>query len=410
MARIVTTGFGADNDTYLMLGTWDRLIHHGTYSPSRFQGSPLAELSIGALSEVGWPLAVRGDVDRPRGAGRVVALRSGAATARQPVRRSTARRDPRVDAGLPRGRLDEPRLHLRLGVVPRRMERPGAGPRSAARGRSSSRWRHWVDSPTSRSVWWCCSPGRRREHDGSEHAAPRCTPSSSPWGTLPAYLGAGRSFNIFTADRPTGQGLVGLIGRAVVKPTLLFGLVGMALLAVVIVVALVRRARRRERHGGRAMVARDDRDQRGDVGVAAGRTVVPAPHVGVVLVWLARVEVVRAVRPVLIVWLVTLVSLAWIEPHVFRFTYAQFDEPCRGRRSGRLLLLTARDPGPAVALSEPDRRQPAVQRAATCRAGPGARKIADGEGTPCEMQGVQHRISSCARGDLNPHALSDTST
>ena len=179
-------------------------------------------------------------------------------------------------------------------------------------------------------MWWCCSPGRRREHDGTEHSAPPCTPSSSPWGTLPAYIGAGRSFNIFTADRPTGQGLVGLIGRAVVKPTLLFGLVGMALLAVVIVVAVVHgRASGSGMAGERWLLVM--------IAISVAMWVwLPAepsyllPALAVVLVWLARVEVVRAVRPVLIVWLVTLVSLAWIEPHVFRFTYAQSDGLCRG--------------------------------------------------------------------------------
>ena len=54
------------------------------------------------------------------------------------------------------------------------------------------------------------------------------------------------------------------------------------------------------------------------------------PTLAIVLVWLARVEVVQIVRPVLIVWLLSLVSLAWIEPHLFRFTYAQSDGICRG--------------------------------------------------------------------------------
>lgn len=51
--RILRAGYGADNDTYLMLGTWDGLLKYGKYLPSRYQGSPLAELSIGALSWVG---------------------------------------------------------------------------------------------------------------------------------------------------------------------------------------------------------------------------------------------------------------------------------------------------------------------------------------------------------------------
>ena len=151
-------------------------------------------------------------------------------------------------------------------------------------------------------------------------------------GYLPAYLSVDGSFNIFTADRPTGQGLVGLIGRAVVKPTLLFGVVGMALLAVVIVVALVRgRAAGSGMSGERWLLVM--------IAISVAMWVwIPVeasyllPTLAIVLVWLARVEVVRVVRPVLVVWLVTLVSLAWIEPHVFRFTYAQSDDPARSTK------------------------------------------------------------------------------
>lgn len=51
--RILRAGYGADNDTYLMLGTWDGWRTYGNYVPSRFQGSPLAEMVIGGLSWVG---------------------------------------------------------------------------------------------------------------------------------------------------------------------------------------------------------------------------------------------------------------------------------------------------------------------------------------------------------------------
>jgi hypothetical protein len=50
---IWNTSYGADNDTWLMLGTWDGLVDSGRYVPSRFQGSPVGELGIGLLSWVG---------------------------------------------------------------------------------------------------------------------------------------------------------------------------------------------------------------------------------------------------------------------------------------------------------------------------------------------------------------------
>ena len=223
-----------------MLGTWDRLIDHGTYTPSRFQGSPLAELSIGALSEVGgqWLSAAMSIALAVLAVWSLFDLAQRRLGSR--YRRRAARRHPHRDAGVPRGRLDEPRLHLRPGVVPRRLERPGAGPRSAARGA------HPRDGDTGpirvRSARRGGAARRAAdgEDDGIEPSAPPCTPSSSPSGTCRPTSSASGSFSIFTADRPTGQGIVGLVGRAVVKPTLLFGLVGMALLAVVIVVALVR--------------------------------------------------------------------------------------------------------------------------------------------------------------------------
>jgi hypothetical protein len=52
-ARILASGYGADNDTWLMLGTWDAITTQGRYVPSRFQGYPLAEIVIGAAADLG---------------------------------------------------------------------------------------------------------------------------------------------------------------------------------------------------------------------------------------------------------------------------------------------------------------------------------------------------------------------
>ncbi len=52
---------------------------------------------------------------------------------------------------------------------------------------------------------------------------------------FPAFVEAGWSLGFLGADRPTGQGLVGLIGRGVVKGTFLWGLIGTVFVAVLVV-------------------------------------------------------------------------------------------------------------------------------------------------------------------------------
>ena len=52
-ARIYVAGYGADNDTWLMLGTWDVLVDEHRYVPSRPPGYLLPELVIGATADVG---------------------------------------------------------------------------------------------------------------------------------------------------------------------------------------------------------------------------------------------------------------------------------------------------------------------------------------------------------------------
>lgn len=329
LTRIVASGFGADNDTYLMLGTWDRLIHHGSYSPSRFQGSPLAELSIGALSEVGgqWLSAAMSialaalavwslfDLAQRRLGNRSDAVLLAAILASTPVFLVAATTSHDYIYG------------LALFLAGWNAQERGIDQRFVALILAMATLGRFSYVPLGVVVLLAGPPPRPQRERTLSTALYAIVIAV---GYAPAYLGAGRSFNIFTADRPTGQGLVGLIGRAVVKPTLLFGLVGMVLLAVVIVVAVVRgRAGRSGTAGERWLLVM--------IAISVAMWVwLPAepsyllPALAIVLVWLARVEVVRAVRPVLLVWLVTLLSLAWIEPHVFRFTYADTDGLCLG--------------------------------------------------------------------------------
>lgn len=49
-------GYGPDNDTYLMLRTWQVLLSEHRYDPSRFQGSVVPELLLGAAAWAGGPL------------------------------------------------------------------------------------------------------------------------------------------------------------------------------------------------------------------------------------------------------------------------------------------------------------------------------------------------------------------
>ncbi len=327
VARIVASGFGADNDTYLMLGTWDRLIDHGTYTPSRFQGSPLAEFSIGALSEVGgqWlsaamsiALAVLAvwslfDLAQRRLGSRTDAALLAVILTATPVFIVAASTSHDYIYG------------LALFLAGWNAQERGHDQRLVALILAMATLGRFAYVPLGVVVLLAGPPARGRRDRTLSTAVYALVIAV---GYLPAYLSASGSFSIFTADRPTGQGIVGLVARAVVKPTLLFGLVGMALLAVVIVVALVRgRATGSGTLGERWLLVLIAISVLTWVWIPVEASYL-LPTLAIVLVWLARVEVVRAVRPLLIVWLLTLVSLAWIEPHLVRYTYARSDGPC----------------------------------------------------------------------------------
>ena len=52
-ALVYAAGYGADNDTWLMLGTWDVLVDEQRYVPSRPPGYLLPEVVIGATADIG---------------------------------------------------------------------------------------------------------------------------------------------------------------------------------------------------------------------------------------------------------------------------------------------------------------------------------------------------------------------
>ena len=96
-ARIYASGYGADNDTWLMLGTWDVLVDEHRYVPSRPPGYLLPRSSIGAAADVGGHWLVERCVARPR--------------------RARARRAPPARAAPHRRGRDRPRCSSRCSAV-----------------------------------------------------------------------------------------------------------------------------------------------------------------------------------------------------------------------------------------------------------------------------------------------------
>ena len=88
-------------------------------------------------------------------------------------------------------------------------------------------------------------PGRVAAGARARASPRRSWPSSLAIGYVPALRFAG-DLSFLTAERPTGQGVVGVLGRAVLKGGDLLGLVG-TVVAVVVVVLVVRSARAQRR-------------------------------------------------------------------------------------------------------------------------------------------------------------------
>lgn len=239
--RVLRAGYGADNDTFLMLGTWDVLVDTGRYVPSRYQGYPVAEILVGASADVGghWGsgglallfgvgcIAALDRLLRPRTvdlATRLLLLAVLAATPAFVIASSTSIDYVyglffflfgwvMLERGSTRG--------LVLGVVSlvlasgARVTYLPAGLILIAATRRTS--------------------GARRVA-----AVAVCAVASVAW-YLPAWRHHGNVSDLLAADRPTGQGVSGLVARAGGDGVGLLGLVGTAMLCALLVIAIKQR-------------------------------------------------------------------------------------------------------------------------------------------------------------------------
>lgn len=235
--RILAAGFGADNDTYLMLGTWDGLRQFGNYVPSRFQGSPLAEVSIGALSSIGghWlsgvvslvlglvSLTFLFQLTRSRSSGSVaLALTAVVATSPAFVIAATTSHDYVYALALflagwwwwERGGAPEVAGLLFALAGAARLSTIACGLVIV------------LCAPTTRARAWA----RRR--------ALAVAVASTALAYLPGFLSADTSLGFLGATRPTGQGIKGIAARVLLKPPLFFGWIGTAAVVVAVVLAL----------------------------------------------------------------------------------------------------------------------------------------------------------------------------
>jgi hypothetical protein len=236
--RIYASGYGADNDTWLMLGTWDVLVDEHRYVPSRPPGYLLPEVVIGATAEGGghW-------------LSNLVSVVLGAGTLGLLYRLIERRTGDVTTAGL---------LVAVLGVTPAFVIAAttsmdyvyGLFLFVAAWALLESRPSMWLGglllglAAVSRVVYaplglvlLLLGPGRARPVR-ERIAATAVTVAVAAVGYVPAWRFEG-DLSFLTAERPTGQGVAGLLGRAVFKGTDLLGIVG-SVVAVVVLVLVAR--------------------------------------------------------------------------------------------------------------------------------------------------------------------------
>lgn len=324
LTRILAAGFGADVDTWLMLGTWDGVRAFGVYSPSRYQGSPLAEVSIGTLASVGghW-LAGLGSV----------AL--GALAVYSLYRLVAERIERQTDRVLLASVLVATPLFLVAATTSHDyvygLAFFLAGWAAQERKLSSAFSVALLALATaSRPTYlFVClliilfgrpvdRPLRKRIQCSAAYVVVVVL------AFLPAYISAHASLSFIKADRPTGQGLRGVVARSLLKPTTVFGLLG-SIVFVVMVVVVLRAARR----GGETASG-----ERWVLALAAITVALwvwlPAepsyllPLVAIMVVWLARPVVISGARPYLFALLCALASLAWVDPQLLKFSYAAY--------------------------------------------------------------------------------------
>jgi hypothetical protein len=241
-ARIYADGYGADNDTWLMLGTWDALVDQHRYVPSRAPGYVVAEVAIGALGDVGghW---LSNAASLLLGAAALVCLH-----------------------GLVRRRTATPASALLLVAI------VGLTPAFVIAATTSIDYVYGLAFFL--AGWWALERSLPTAVGGALlGVAGAARLSYAPLGLLVLLLGPGRDrtgpqralavgvvavitvlayvppfryddgLDFLSADRPTGQGVVGIAGRALLKGGDVLGLLGTAAGLAVLVLAV--RARRR---------------------------------------------------------------------------------------------------------------------------------------------------------------------
>jgi hypothetical protein len=348
--RILRAGYGADNDTWLMLGTWDHLVRTGAYLPSRPPGFPLAEASIGSLSDVGghW---LAGAASLLLGVASRVLLYT-----------------------LIRPRVRSTELALLLVAV------MGVAPDFVIAATTSMDYIYglafflagWVQLERRGPPWAAALVlGLAVASRLTYLPAAVLLVLLDPWRPFPtrarvkgvvalvavslvAYLPSishYRGWSMFDIRRPIGQGLSGLAGRAVFKGADLLGLVGTVIVAIIVVGVITRRDRveHQTRSGGWWLLA-----------ILAIQLAVwlwaPVdtsyllPGLAVGLVWLSETRFIREARPLLSIAVVAVAVFGWVSFRIVDYEYANRygNDSCGATEAVGASLHVGVDRGPAL--------------------------------------------------------------
>jgi hypothetical protein len=346
--RILRAGYGADQDTFLMLATWDVLRDEGTYLPSRYQGYPLAELSIGASSEIGghWlagavsvalgvaSLLLTYDLARRRLQTRLDAIILTSVLAATPVFVIAATTSADYIYGLTAflaawsllERRDSPVL---VGFL--------LGLATAAR---------ISYAPLGLALVLLHPEMRARGHQARATAALAIT---TVVAYLPTLLGAEEISAVFTADRPTGQGIAGLLGRSALKSVDVLGVAGSVVAALIVVAIWQRRA-----HATDTSTTNHERWLLAMLAIVVGLwiwlPVEPSyllPGVVIALVWTSSTGLVAALRPLLLLLVAVVVAYGWWSPELVTVSYeSRYGlESCAVTEASGATLSPHLDPG-----------------------------------------------------------------
>lgn len=240
--RVLRSGYGADNDTWLILGTWDVIVEQGRYVPSRFQGYPLPELLIGASSDLGghW---LAGGLSAVFGLAAAVLVHQLAA------QRGATRQDALLVTAIlvvtPSFVLASTTsidyvygLTFFLGgwlATERRASPTVAGLLLALAAASR------ITYLPIGLLLLALHPAWRTRDRAARRDGILVMIAVTALAYVPSAVFHGMNLPGAWADRPTGQGLFGLVGRAVFKGADLLGVVGTGLVVAVVVAAVISR-------------------------------------------------------------------------------------------------------------------------------------------------------------------------